>query len=237
MSQKKYKKDFNYSYTYGVYPTIELLEHKPEAVIRILLHPKGKQNEGMQKIKDICKEKNIPTEISPQAIYKITNAENMYTLGIFKKFDSPIQENENHVVLVNPTDPGNLGTIIRAMQGFDLQNLAIIKPGVDMFDPKVIRASMGSVFSTNISYFGNFQAYASRSKNTLYPIMTNGKTKLENTQFKKPFSLIFGSEGAGLPKEFEQIGESLSIPQSDKIDSLNLSIAAGIVFYETYTLK
>ena len=57
-------------------------------------------------------------------------------------------DDANHVVLVNPGDMGNMGTIIRTMLGFNYSNLAIIKPGVDVFDPRVIRASMGALFNT-----------------------------------------------------------------------------------------
>ena len=54
---------------------------------------------------------------------------------------------------------GNLGTILRSCLGFGMKDIAIIKPGVDIFDPKVVRASMGSIFSLNISYFNSFEDY------------------------------------------------------------------------------
>ena len=65
----------------------------------------------------------------------------------------------NHVVLVNPGDMGNMGTIMRTMLGFNYYNLAIIRPGVDVFDPRVLRASMGAMFHLNIEYFDSFEDY------------------------------------------------------------------------------
>lgn len=59
--------------------------------------------------------------------------------------------NANHVVLVNPGILGNMGTIIRTMLGFNYTNLAIIRPG-DVFDPRVVRASMGALFNINFEF-------------------------------------------------------------------------------------
>ena len=100
-------------------------------------------------------------------------------------------ENGNHVVLVSPTDSGNLGTIIRTMIGLNINNLAIIENGkdtqnkveleksntsVDIFNPKTIRASMGSIFNINIEYFKNYDEYEIKFKqNTKYAFCLEGE--------------------------------------------------------------
>ena len=151
---------------------------------------------------------------------------------------SKIKEDENHIVLVNPSNTGNLGTILRTMLGFDFKNLAIIKPAVDMFDPLVVRASMGAVFSINFEYFNNIEEYVSKfSSHHLYPFMLNGKSSVENVKFVEPYSIIHGNESKGLDEKFLEIGESVYIPHSKSIDSLNLSIAAGISMWEASKSK
>jgi TrmH family RNA methyltransferase len=66
------------------------------------------------------------------------------------------------------------------MLGFNFKNLAIIKPAVDMFDPLVVRASMGAIFSINFEYFNSIEEYISKfSAHHLYPFMLNGKSSIE----------------------------------------------------------
>ena len=96
---------------------------------------------------------SIQVEVNDKLINKISGAENVYAVGVFQKYETQLSNEENHLMLVDPSDMGNLGTIIRTMIGFDYKNLALIKPAVDIFNPKVIRASMGSVFQINFHLF------------------------------------------------------------------------------------
>lgn len=230
---KKYKRDFDHSYTYGVFPTLELLTYQPKQALRVFIHTKGKENEGLAKIKDLCQKYGISIEKADGLLAKLSSAENCYAIGVFKKYQTAIENSNNHVVLVNPSDPNNAGTIIRTMIGLDVTNLAVIKPAIDIFDPKVIRASMGAIFQLYFSYYNSFQEYQHTFVfHHMYPFMGKGKHILQNTTFQKPFSFIFGNEGSGLPESFRTIGESISIPQSDKIDSFNLSVAVAFALYE-----
>lgn len=235
MKVKSYKKDFPYSYTLGVFATIELLTHKPEAVTQVLLHTKGEKNEGIQKIKTLCTKHHIEVSYDNPLVETLSKSENTYAIGVFTKYESRIETGENHLVLVNPSDMGNVGTIIRTMVGFDMKNLAIINPGVDVFDPKVIRASQGALFQMSFSSFNSFGEYAKAFKNYPYPFMLDGKESLEEVQFKAPYALIFGNEGAGLDDWFTDMGTSIKIPQSNTIDSLNLAVSVGIALYKLYT--
>lgn len=231
---KSYKKDFEHSYSIGVFPTLELLNNKREEVLTVLLSTAGNENEGVKKIVDLCNEYNIEIQINDKAINRISKKENSYAIGVFKKYEQELDVNNNHVVLVNPSDMGNLGTIIRTILGFGIKDLAIIRPGVDIFDPKAIRASMGAVFKLSFKYFEDFNSYNNTYSNDIYTFMLNAKKNLHEVQMdpKKRFSLVFGNEGSGLGDEFKDIGTSIIIPHSKKIDSLNLSIAVGIATYE-----
>ena len=230
---KRYQKDFEYSYAFGAYPVIELLKFHPEKVIEVLFKEESFKDGNISWIKEECERKNIHIQINNKLIDKISVKENTYVVGVFEKYESKINNNENHIVLVNPSNTGNLGTILRTMLGFDFKNLSIIKPAVDMFDPLVVRASMGAVFSINFEYFNSIEEYISKfTTHHLYPFMLNGKNSVENVQFVKPYTIIHGNESTGLDKKYLEIGESVYIPHSKSIDSLNLSVAAAISMWE-----
>lgn len=231
---KPYKKDFSYSYTIGVYPTIELLTHKPEQILNIYLSSKGKGNKGVEKITELAHKLRIKTAIEDGLINKLSASENNYAIGVFKKYTDQLKPEAHHILLVNPSDMGNIGTIIRTMAGFIFRNLAIIKPAADIFNPKVIRASMGEIFQTNIQYFATLDDYRKQFKHTLYFITGNGQKSIDTIKLLEPYTLVFGNEGAGLPAAILKTGTTVHIPQSPTIDSLNLSIAAGITLYEAY---
>ena len=134
--------------------------------------------------------------------------------------------------MVNPGDMGNLGTIIRTMIGFGIEDLAIIRPGVDIFDPKAIRASMGAMFQIRFKYYDSFDDYLKEHQHNIYCLMLKGATSIHHTPIQKPYSVVFGNESSGLPDEFLNYGKSVLIPHTSRIDSLNLSMALGITLYE-----
>ncbi len=229
-----YLKKLEHSYSFGVFPTIELLENKPENVVKVLIHSRGKQNSGVQKILSLCQKKGIRTESNDGLIQKIGGTENSYAVGVFMKYKEEIEPGKDHLVLVSPEDTGNLGTMIRTALGFGIRNIAIIRPAVDCFDPKTVRASMGSIFGVKIEYFDYFSDYQKKHDNKCLVFMTNAKKELSEVKFVSPFSLVFGSESAGLEESYKTVGEAIYIKQTKDIDSLNLSIAAGIAMYRSF---
>ena len=232
MKIKTYQKDFDYTYTLGVFETIELLKSKPEQVIRVYLKSNSHLNQGVALISKLCQKHHIEVVESDKTINKLSKKDNCFAIAIIKKYSSVLNDG-NHVVLVNPGDMGNMGTIIRTMLGFGYNDLAIIRPGVDVFDPKVVRASMGAIFNINFEYFDTFDDYLHKYPNRdIYPLMLKGAKNIHLIEPNdKNYSLVFGNESSGLPDEFLNYGQSIFIPHSDKIDSLNLSMALGITLY------
>jgi len=230
---KKYQSDFEHSYCLGVYPTLELIAYQPHSVLSVLLHSKGKKNQGVEKIRQLAANLQINIQENDHLVEKLSQRGNTYAIGIFQKYVGEINPLENHLVLVHPSSMGNVGTIMRTMLGFGCQDLAIIEPAADLFHPKVIRASMGAAFQVRSKSFNTFPDYwGSYANHNLYPLMTDGKIALPDAFLEQPYALIFGDEASGLGDEFHQFGTSLRIPQSDKVDSLNLAQAVGIVLYQ-----
>lgn len=233
MEIKSYKKSFEHSYTFGMFPTVELITARPQAVVKVLVSSSYRSDNSMD-IFELCRKHNIRTEINDKAINKVADKENCFVVGVFEKYSCSLSRSQSHIVLVNPSNMGNMGTIIRTLVGFGLSDLAIISPGVDIFDPKVIRASMGALFRINFRYYDNFDQYRSEFKeHMIYTFMLDGAKSLKdvNHDENKKFSLVFGNEATGLDPSFAGAGTSVLIKHTERIDSLNLTIAAGIAMY------
>lgn len=234
-SLKKYNKKDSYSYTLGVFPTVELLTRQPDSVEMIVFHPDWYGDTQKRLIESLAEKSHIPLWESAKTIDRIRDKENIFVAGVFRKYDSTLNPSRSHVVLVNPGDMGNFGTILRTCLGFSFTDLAIISPGVDAFHPKSVRASMGALFSANVEYFSSFEQYRSRfSERDFYPFMLKGAIPLKEVKrdSRRLFSLIFGNESSGLDDSYLEMGTSVFIPHSTAIDSLNLSMAVGIGVYE-----
>lgn len=230
---KRYQKKFNFSYAFGAYPVLDLLKFQKERVLKVFVKGEGLGSDGVSEIIDICKRENIPFEENNFVIDKIAYKENTYVLAVFEKYEEELEVDNNHIVLVNPSNTGNLGTIIRTMVGFGFKNLAIIKPGVDIFDPMVVRSTMGALFRVHFKYFESIRAYTEAYKgHNMYPFMLDGGRNILDVEFKEPFSFVQGNEGKGLDSSYKDLGESIYIPHSDEIDSLNLSVASSIGMWE-----
>lgn len=210
---------------------MEYLNNRPELVSGVILHPKFSSKETIEKIEKICKEKRIALETEEKPFNILSQKENCFVIGVIKKEEEKILSG-NHVVLVNPSNAGNMGTIMRSCAGFGITDIAVVPPAVDHFDPKTVRASMGASARVKIEVFNTFDDYKERfPDNNIYPFMLDGSTLLQDTKIEKPFSLVFGNEATGLPSEFSKIGQPVRIEHTSNIDSLNLPIAASIALY------
>lgn len=232
MEIKRYKHDATYSYTLGMALTIELITHKKSLIRKIYVHPNYVVKDNTHNIFNICDEAQLPYEISQKIFNCLSTKDNVYVIGIFDKLDANVEPEKPHVVLVNPSDSGNLGTIIRTGLGFGFKDYVIIKPGVDIYGPKTIRSSMGAFFHVQFSYYDSFEQYRQEfSDHQIYLFMLDGKINLKDIKERPrqiPFSLVFGNEGSGLPDIFHNYGDSIYIAHNNEIDSLNLSVAFGI---------
>jgi TrmH family RNA methyltransferase len=215
---KKYKSDFDYSYTLGIYPTIELLKNKADTVEKVLVSTKLVESEGFAKTKSLCSENNIEIVQDDRPFKILSSKENIYVIGVFKKYPNKIELGEDTLVLNKPDSAGNVGTIIRTMVGFDVRNLAVIKPCVDLYSPEVVRASMGALFRINFEYLQSLDMYRDKTSNNVYYFSTGGKN-LSDAEMVSPFSLVFGNEGEGLSKKDISGGTEVTIQMSRGIDS------------------
>ena len=232
MKIQRYKHDLDVSYALGATLTFELLKCRPDLVTRVFLSSATERSDAVERLLDVCRQRDIPIETSDKAFNILSPKGNCFVIGEFRKFAGTLSD-ASHIVLVNPSDAGNLGTILRTAVGFGVTDIAVIRPAVDAFDPKTVRASMGALFHTEIEYFDCVEDYRARfPKRTLYAFMLKASTPLPEIAFEEPCSLVFGNEATGLPDRFADFCTPVIIKHSRAIDSLNLPMAAGIALYE-----
>lgn len=180
-------------------------------------------------------------KILPAELKKISFLQNPKdSVAVCKIPENRILKNVSiQLVLDGIQDPGNLGTIIRLADWFGIEQIVCSNDTVDVYNPKVIQATMGSFLRVNV-YYTDLEEYLPTYQ---YPILgtdMNGEN-IYKTEFPEKFSLIFGNEGNGLRASTENlISKMITIPrfgQNQSTESLNVSMSAGIILGEIFSKK
>lgn len=142
------------------------------------------------------------------------------------------------VVLENLQDPGNLGTILRTGEGAGITGVIMSSDTVDIFNPKVIRSTMGSIYRVPFLYEENLletiKKLQEKSVKT-YAAHLQGKDYYDSFSFREPTAFLIGNEGNGLTEALsKEAGQYLKIPMEGKVESLNAGVAAALLMYEAH---
>jgi TrmH family RNA methyltransferase len=131
------------------------------------------------------------------------------------------------IVLDGIQDPGNMGTIIRTADWFGIQHIICSEDTVDVYNPKVIQATMGSMAHVNV-YYTDLEAFLPQVKLPVFGALLDGKN-IYDTDFGNEGLLIMGNEGNGLrPAIIKLIQHAVTIPRGGNAESLNVGIATAI---------
>ncbi len=196
------------------------------------------------------KNRNLPlkgikiTEVSESELKRVSNLKSPPpVIGIYKIAEHPLRiaELSGSLILAldGVQDPGNMGTIIRIADWFGISNIICSEESADIYNPKVVQASMGAiarvaVHYTNLSTF--IEEYKQKTKLPVYGTFLEGNN-IYNQNLSKSGMIVMGSEGKGISPEIEKlISDKLFIPSfpSDEptSESLNVSVATAIVCSE-----
>jgi RNA methyltransferase, TrmH family len=186
----------------------------------------------------------VPSE-SPQGVAALVRLKQFSLEDVVERLHlGPI------VVLAGLQDPGNLGTILRSSEAFGSAGVVLGEGTVSLFNSKVVRASAGSVFRLPVIHAQiHGQAHERGKSGTvklenvsnklraqsvrLLATSSHKGTPLDQADLKAPAAIFFGNEGAGLPREVTaRVDESIAIPHTSQVESLNAGVAASIVLYE-----
>lgn len=150
-------------------------------------------------------------------------------------------ENGKYAVLFGLQDPGNVGMIIRTADALGMDGI-IMSGSCDLYSPKVIRSTMGSVFRMNIAIINDteelFDLLRTNNITTCASVIDKDAEKITDCGFKGGQAVFIGNEGNGLPKEISQrCDRRITIPMCGSINSLNAAMAAGIMMWELSKFK
>lgn len=146
------------------------------------------------------------------------------------------KENPLLVILEDLQDPGNLGTIIRTGEGAGIDGVIMTKDTVDIYNPKTIRATMGSIYRVPFLYTEDLPhiitVLKERNVHT-YAAHLQGKEYYDMQELKEGCAFLIGNEGNGLKEETARLAERyVKIPMEGQLESLNAAVATAILMYE-----
>ena len=145
-------------------------------------------------------------------------------------------KNPHFMVLDNLQDPGNLGTIVRTAEGAGVDAVFMSKDTVDIYNPKVIRSTMGSIYRMPVVYVEDLiallEAFKAKGIKS-YAAHLEGKNSYDQESYNEGTAILIGNEGNGLREEVSNAADVwVKIPMLGQVESLNAAIAASVMMFE-----
>ena len=225
LQQKKYRKQEQLFFAEGVKVVQELLHSNFElqdlftTKQDFLTVPKNKVHAITEA--ELKKISALTTPNTCLAVFKIPKAKEMVEKGLI-------------VALDDVRDPGNLGTIIRLCDWFGIETLFCSEESVDIYNPKVVQATMGSISRVNVVY-GNLETFLSQTKLPVFGTFMDGKN-IYQEELSKEGIIIMGNEANGISTSVEKlVSERIAIPRFGNLqvtESLNVATATAIILSE-----
>ena len=174
-------------------------------------------------------------EVSDDELKRISNFETpnkvLAVVGQNKSTQIPDLENKITLLLDGIQDPGNLGTIIRTADWFGVENIIASPDTADMYNPKVVQATMGSIARINI-FYTDLNAFLSTNTITVCAAGLDGENISAIDKINECI-LIIGNESKGVRESIQPyIQKKISIQKNGKAESLNAAVAAGIILFK-----
>jgi TrmH family RNA methyltransferase len=173
--------------------------------------------------------KEVSDTENPQGILAVLNSSNCLLEDVYNNMNF-------FIVLDAIQDPGNLGTIIRTADAVGATAVVMSKGCVDVYNPKVLRSTMGSLFHVPICYGEDVSDILNKMKSRgirLCAADLEGTENYFNLKYKDNIAIIIGNEANGISETVRDAADTLvKIPMAGKAESLNASVAAGLLMYE-----
>jgi TrmH family RNA methyltransferase len=138
------------------------------------------------------------------------------------------------VAVVQPQDPGNVGTILRTVNAVGASGLILLENSVDPHHPTAVRASMGALFWHPVvtTSFEAFARWADQHDYHLYGTSAHGAHDYREVRYQEPLVVLLGGEREGLSQQQAAVCDNLvRLPMRGKVSSLNLAVAAGVMLF------
>ena len=134
-----------------------------------------------------------------------------------------------------PEKPGNIGALLRTADAANVDAIIISNPLTDVYNPNIIRSSVGGVFTVPIATGTSEEVinYLKQHSISIYAAILQESVVYDTIDFKKATAIVVGAESNGLSQDWRDVSTAkIRIPMQGKIDSMNVSVAAGILIYE-----
>ncbi len=210
-----------------------------EEKIKNSLSPE-RAEEALLKLGNLRERGKVVT-VSEEAAKKISDTENPQGITALirireREIADVMKENDTFILIIERLqDPGNLGTIIRTAEGAGVTGIVISRDSVDVYNPKVVRGTMGSLFRMPIYISDDLKKDIEIIKEagvTVYGTHLSGNDMYDES-FDGKVAFLIGNEGAGLSDEISAAADKLlRIPMEGKVESLNVGVSAAVVCYE-----
>ena len=137
------------------------------------------------------------------------------------------------LILDRIQDPGNMGTIMRTAEAAGIDGVLMNNETVDIYNPKVVRSTMGSIFRVPFMYTGDLQGDIRKLGAVVYAAHLKGERSYDEEDYSGPTAFIIGNESAGISDEIAACADKLiRIPMKGKVESLNAGVAASVLMFE-----
>jgi TrmH family RNA methyltransferase len=156
-------------------------------------------------------------------------------IGLCKKIEPKTNLGNRILMLDNIQDPGNLGTIIRSAVAFNTDTIVLGNGSVDIYNPKVVRATQGLIFHINIieEYLYSLITKLKQDNYTILGTKVDGGSDLKSFSKPSKYALIMGNEGHGMDINLEPLCDKfVYINMNNACESLNVSVACSIILYQ-----
>lgn len=242
MSEKK-----EYSTVFGVHAVEELMKHSPESIDKVYFVDKEKKGALFELMKNAKKQKINYANIPEKKLDKMARGGNHQGVLAFKTIRDYNSEKDlwdllevvdNPLILLPSSleDPGNFGAIIRSSVAFGVNAILLERKGTVPLNGTVAKTSVGTIEKMMIVKPARLEALVKELKLSGFSVLGidgYGDGKIEDANFEGPTLLITGGEHKGIPPYLKRLCDSrLSIPMVNGVESLNVSVAAGIALYE-----
>ena len=184
----------------------------------------------------------ISTEKAPQGVISVIKYLDFFrNLDIIYKEDFFVFEGERVLSLYSLRDPGNLGAVIRSASAFGVDHIVLSSDSADIYNPKTVRAAMGTMFGVNVTVVRDFRSFINAARecgrNVYAAELSEGAKSIKNIGLNSRDIFIIGNEGHGISADISAACTgSVYIPISEGVESLNASVAAAIFMWEQNNL-
>ena len=196
------------------------------------------EDAAMQNIKLVCVNENVMKKIAdtetPQGIIAVCKMRQ-------PKLENLLASGKMLLVLDRVGDPGNIGTMLRTADAAGIGGLVLLKGCADIYAPKTVRSSMGSLFHIPVLSGVSEQEFISTAKKAGYDLLVtclDGADNLYKADLSGRIAFVMGNEAGGVSETLlEKADKRVYIPMAGRAESLNVAMAAGIVMFEALRRK